>query len=60
MNSESHEKVVTTDAVPNLQVKDLYAYATSTKVIANIIIKTSNGEQKRRLMRTKTGGYMMQ
>ena len=52
MNAESRGNNVTTDTVPNVKVADAFAYVTSNKVIANIIIKSPNGEQKRILMRT--------
>ena len=60
MDSQSHEKVITTDAIPNVEIMDPNNYVTSNKIIAHIIIKSPQGEHKRPLVRTKKGGYMMQ
>lgn len=60
MKTESHAEPDKNDFVPDVKVTDPNAYVSSTKVIAHIIIQSPNGEQKRPLVRTKNGGYMMQ
>lgn len=60
MNSEFHEEFAADDGVPVVQVIDDNVYVTSNKIIAHIIIKSFQGEQRRPLVRTKNGKYMMQ
>ncbi len=60
MNSHNCENSAAIDTIPVVEITDDNAYVTSTKIIAHIIIKSPNGEHRRPLVRTKTGGYMMQ
>lgn len=65
MNSMKNdiEKIIVEQVQDNIRVieiDDPYEYVTSNKVIAYMRIGTRNGQQKRKLIRTKNGGYMMQ
>lgn len=60
MNSQPHKNDVSTNAVPDVEIIDSNAYVTANKIIAHIIIKSPQGDQKRPLVRTRYGGYMMQ
>lgn len=43
-----------------IEIDDQYAYATSSKVLANIVIRVKDGIKNYRLVRTSKGGYSMQ
>lgn len=60
MNSQDHEQDTANDDIPIVRVTDSNVYVSSSKVIAYIVINSHNGEFKRRLVRTKNNGYMMQ
>ncbi len=59
MKSEDNEEDNVND-IPEVIIADNYDYVSTSKVIANIVIKRHQGEETRRpLVRTKKGGYMM-
>jgi hypothetical protein len=45
--------------IPVFEIIDPYGYVHSNRVIAYIQIKGTNGNQRRELVRTKKGGYIM-
>ena len=45
--------------IPVYEITDPYAYVHASRVIAHIDIIGTNGRQKRKLMRTKNGCYLM-
>ena len=45
--------------IPVIEIVDPYAYVHSNKIIAYVAIKGTNGKQRRKLLRTKKGGYLM-
>lgn len=61
MKNEKNNNCVLEDLIPNVQISDPYAYVSSERKLANIIITDLNGQQQiRPLIRTKNGKYMMQ
>jgi aspartate carbamoyltransferase regulatory subunit len=51
---------LTENDIPLIEIIDPHAFVTSNKVIANVKIKGTRGEQTRKILRTKNGGYMFQ
>ena len=60
MKNEKNNNCIVEDEIPNIQIADPYAYVSSERKIANIVIVSSTGQQIRPLIRTKNGKYMMQ
>jgi len=60
MKDEKNNNCIIEDEIPNIQIADPYAYVSSERKIANIVIISSHGRQIRPLIRTKNGKYMMQ
>jgi len=60
MKDEKNNSCIIEDEIPNIQIADPYAYVSSERKIANIVIISSHGRQIRPLIRTKNGKYMMQ
>lgn len=59
MKTESHEENITVENIPVVEITDPYGYITANKVIVNFLIKSPRGVQKRKLVRTKNEGYLM-
>lgn len=51
---------LTDNDIPLIEIIDPHAYVTSNKIIANVKIKGTRGDQTRKILRTKKGGYMFQ
>ena len=61
MKDEKNNGCFMQDEIPNLIIADPFAYVSSERKLANIIITDLNGQQQiRPLIRTKNGKYMMQ
>ena len=60
MKNENHNNDTDRDNIPNVEIDDPYDYVSSNRTIANLVIKGRQVEQRRSLIRTKRGGYMMQ
>ena len=60
MKTEDHENDDTNNIIPTVEIEDPYDYVSTNKIIANIIINGKQGRERRPLIRTKKGGYMMQ
>ena len=59
-NEDIQKDVLTENDIPTVEIIDPHAYVTTCRVIANVVIKGTQGEQKRKILRTKNGGYMFQ
>ncbi len=46
--------------IPLIEIDDSFAFATGSKLIANIVIHIKEGAKKYKLVRTSKGGYTMQ
>lgn len=59
-NKDQENDVAADDEIPEIVIIDPYAYLTKGRVIANVLIKGTQGDQRRKILKTSKGGYLFQ